>query len=611
LEGGEMRFRVSVIITILVLLPFYSCALTRHGASKDKHADAGIDNEEDMYLLYPQLLLLQKKLDTAYAYYYFGDLESSLLLCEELIDVAREMQLTSPDPYVCEYLDSVDNRAQTLQQRISEDEMEMHWRVHITTVLDSLAKHHVVEDEIDVVYNWRTEHWLKYFQGKGRRYFKKWLSRVERYRGIIEPILVDVGVPRDLLYLAVIESGLNLNARSRVRAIGPWQFMAGTGRLFGLRINWWIDERKDIIASTYAAAHYLRHLHDLFGSWPLALAAYNAGEYRVAHAISRQKTDDYWRLNLPKQTRWFVPKYMAALEIGRNPQKYRFTIPETEPLRFDVITIDRSIDLRVIAKASESTVTTLKNLNPALKRWATPPDMRMELKVPEGTGSQTLQELAAIPPEELVSWHRHRVRRGEALSTIAARYEISVGELKRINNIKNVNRIREGTILLIPVKDAGDASAPASDPRYRTPPKLPEKITLKRYRAPDGYRKIVYTVKDDDTLSEIAERYHVGLSKLRGWNDLRYRSTIHPGDKLVVYVPPEYARGDAGSGDEVPQIEENGKKRLIHVVRKGETLYSISRRYRTKISDILAWNSSIKRDRLYPGDQLTIWVQAD
>ena len=481
----------------------------------------------------------------------------------------------------------------------------------MTAVMDSIAANHVVEEEIAIVYNWKTEHWIDYFQGKGRRYFKKWLNRTETYKDIIIPILVENEIPRDLLYLAVIESGLNLSARSRVKATGPWQFMAGTGRLFGLRINWWIDERKDIIASTYSAAHYLKHLHNLFGNWPLALAAYNSGEYRVAYAISKQKTDDYWRLNLPSQTRWFVPKYMAALAIGRDPEKYGFRIPNGKPLIFDVIRIDKSTDLRIVAKSAGCTYSTIQKLNPAMKRWATPPGMVVELKVPAGTGKKVLASLNEIPAEERVSWHKHRVKKGETLSQIATRYEISTRELKRMNGIKNVHRIRVGNILLIPVKDADTVAKALSEPKYRQEPNLPGKITMKKYKAPAGHKKIVYTVKSNDTLSEIADRYHVGLSKLRRWNDLRYSSFIRPGQNLVIYVRPEFNVPSEKTASMPDGSIKNGKKLVYHIVDSGETLTSISRRYNKRISELLAWNSGIHKDRLYPGERIAIWVETD
>jgi len=415
-----MRSKISIFLLFLILVPIPSCFTARSsGNGTFEQSPPLIDSEEEMYLLYPQLLLFQKKLDAASAYYYLGDLESSSFQCEDLIEDIQDVQATSPAPFVCEHLEILEDKTRCLLQRVTDEAMEQDWRQHITAVLDSIGRYHVVEDEIEVVLNWRTEHWIKYFQG----------------------ILVEVGVPRDLLYLAMIESGLNLNARSRMKAIGPWQFMAGTGRLFGLRINWWIDERRDIIAATFAAAHYLKHLHNLFGSWPLALAAYNAGEYRIAHSISRQKTDNYWRLRLPTQTRWFVPKFMAALTIGRNPTEYGFKKAKASPLLFDIIRIDRSTDLRLIAKAAGCTYATIRKLNPAMKRWATPPGMIIELKVPEGTGKRVLTELAEIPPEKRVSWHRHRIRRGETLSRIAVRYEISVRELKRIPQQDNDEKV--------------------------------------------------------------------------------------------------------------------------------------------------------------------------
>ncbi|UCF06990.1 MAG: LysM peptidoglycan-binding domain-containing protein [bacterium] len=605
-----MSSRSVIVLILLPLLLSCGCRVPKRGTTDgaDHVGISDFDHEEEMYLIYPQLHIIQEKLDRAYSYFYFGDLESSLFLSEDLIKTIHEMKETVPEPAVCEFLETLEDRSRCLLERVSYEELERDSRFHITAVLDSITANHVVEDEIEIVFNWRTKHWIKYFQGRGRRNFRRWLLRAEKYRELIEPILIEVGIPRDLLYLAVIESGLNLRARSRMKAVGPWQFMAGTGRLFGLRINWWIDERRDIIASTYAAAHYLKHLHDLFGSWPLALASYNAGEYRVAHAISRQKTDDYWKLRLPNQTKWFVPKFMAALTIAREPSRYGFRKTSVEPIRFDIITIEQSTDLRLIAKKAGCTLRTLEDLNPALKRWATPPGMVIELKVPEGTGERCLEGLAEIPPGERVSWHKHRVKRGEALSRIADRYEISVSEIKRINGIRNVHRIREGKILLIPVKDATPAATASSQPGYRTPPKLPDKITMKRYRAPSGYRKIVYTVRDNDTLSEIAERFKVRLSRLRAWNNLRYTSLIHPGDRLVIYVPPDRAITDPAPEGVIDGITMQEKNKIVHIVRRGETLSSISRRYNISIARILAWNEGINRDKLYPGDRIAIWL---
>ncbi len=601
-----------MLLLIVVLGAASGCffAGSAPNASKTDDYEYAV-SEEEMYLLYPQLLRLNKNFDEASAYYYLGDIESAMSMSEKLLDDIDQLRNGSPDPYVCLHLDSLWNKTVCFRTRLKDEEYNKDWQIQMTAVLDSIAENHVVEEHIEVAYNWRTEHWMKYFKGKGRRHFSKWLDRVESYRDIIEPILVQVGIPRDLIYLAVIESGLNLNARSNVNATGPWQFMAGTGRIFGLRINWWIDERKDIIASTYAAAHYLAHLHDLFGNWELALAAYNSGEYRVAHAISNQKTDDYWKLRLPSQTRWFVPKYMAALEIGRNPSAHGFSPSPGKPVEFQVITITGSTDLRLIAKAAGCTLARIKQLNPALKRWATPPGMEIELKVPPGTAETVLAAIESVPLEERVSWHRHQVKRGETISRIAAMYEISQNEIKKINGIRNVHKIREGSILLIPTKDEVAVSSAGSKPGYKDMPKLPDKIAMKTYKAPEGKKKVVYTVRDRDTLSEIAERFHVGLSKLRRWNNLRYSSIIHPGDALVIYADQEFSGESLQPGGTPDRYDGAGKKRYVHVVQKGETLSSISRKYRTRISDILVWNVGIKKDRLFPGDHLTIWLDSD
>lgn len=603
-----MRSLYRTLIIIAIIASFVlGCT---HSANMVEKPPSSESQRMELYFLYPHLFNLQKQLDTANAYYYLGDLESCLFLTEDLIKTVGELSTEPCAPEICDYLERLEIEIKDLGQRVMDERLRMYTRENVSAIIDSIARNHVVEEEIEVIMNWKTERYIKYFTGKGKKHFRRWLERLEKYRETIEPILVKCNVPRDLIYLAVIESGLNFNARSNMRAVGPWQFMAGTARVFGLRINWWIDERRDIVASTYAAAHYMKHLHTIFGDWKLALAAYNSGEYRVAYVIGRQKTDDFWKLRLPSQTRWFVPKYMAALEIGRNPRKYGFMKPSVDPHRFDTITIRSSVSLRTLAKAAGCTVMRIKNLNPAFKRWATPPDMEVEVKIPPGTREQCLSALSSIPPSERVSWHQHKMKRGETLSQLSARYDISIAELKRINKISNPRRIRSGKILMIPVRDSSPSAGKPIKPSYHSTPDLPQKITIKRYKAPSGYKKVIYTVKDRDTLSEIADKFSVGLSRLRAWNDLRYSSIIHPGDKLAIYLPPanNYLQTTNNAPDQ-PDSTSMGREKIIHIVKKGETLSSISKNYRTKISDILSWNRGLDRDRLFPGDQITIWIK--
>jgi membrane-bound lytic murein transglycosylase D len=588
------------------------------------------ESEEGIYNRFPQLLVLAQKLDCASAAFYLGDRESSQASARELLHDIADVRAMSPDPAVCDHLDYMDDRARCLLQRIDDDELQGQTRPNMVSLIDSIARTTVVEEEIEIVYNQKTRYWIDYFKGSGHKHFSRWLERTGEFQDVIEPILTDVGLPRDLLYLAVIESGLSMTAKSHMKAIGPWQFMAGTARLFGLRINWWIDERSDIVASTYAAANYLKYLHDLFDSWPLALAAYNAGEHRIAYAIARQRTTDYWRLDLPAQTMWFVPKFMAALAIGRNPEAYGFEKPRKAPLLFDIIEVEQPFELRAIANAADCSLSDIKNLNPHFKKWCTPPDMVVEIKVPRGTGEQCRSRLAATRQHKLQSFVQHRVKKGETVSGIAADYEVSAKEIMKLNEISLARSIRAGNILLIPVKDVQRSSRVASEPSYRNP-RVPLNPGFQPLLSGEGGQKqIRCVVRKDDTLVRIAERFHTSLAQLRDWNKLSYESTIHPGDTLWIRmmssdVPKETrvsrVTGMAGTPDTDPPAapaagidalpEANGARCVTHTVKKGETLTSIGRIYKVDISAILAWNKKTNRNRLYPGEKLKIWIGTD
>ncbi len=589
-------------------------------------AERGAARPDDVYRRFPQLLMLEQKLDRASSHYYFGQPDLAASTAEDLLQAVAALRTTSPDPAACDRLDSLESRAQCLLQRIADDEMERETRPYISSLLDSVALNNVVEEEIEIEYNDKTNHWIDYFQGPGRKHFSRWLVRVGCFQDVIEPILIDVGIPRDLLYLAVIESGLNLSAKSYMKAIGPWQFMTGTGRLFGLRINWWVDERRDIVAATYAAANYLKYLFDLFDSWPLALAAYNSGEHRVARAITTQRTTDYWQLRLPAQTMWFVPKFMAALAIGRNPEAYGFEKPPIDPIEFDIIEVDRPIDLRKIADAAGCSLGDIKELNPHFKKWCTPPDMVVEVKVPKGSGEQCRERVAELKRAKVESFVQHQVKKGETLSSIAAQHEVTVKEIKNLNDISSSHTIHPGNILLIPVKDAVRSSRVASRPSYRNPEIPRDAVNLPLLSATDGSKQIRYIVKTGDTIVKIAGRFHASLAQVRTWNDLAYDDVIRPGDtlKILMAPPPGAARDDAASlqersaakapsaggvdapPDGIAMPAAAGSDRITHVVKKGETLSAIGRRYNVKLSQILDWNPGISRNRIRPGDKITI-----
>jgi len=468
------------------------------------------------------------------------------------------------------------------------------------------------ESEFPILSNDRIDFWIRYYTGPGKERFERSVYRMELYRPIVEEILDELDLPPELICVALIESGFVMKARSTASAVGPWQFIAGTARLYGLRVSWWYDERRDIIASTYAAGNYLTDLYGIWESWPLALASYNCGEYRVARAVARHKTTDFWKLDLPKQTERYVPKFLATLYLLQNPEKYGFNFAEADPVRFDRVPVKDAIDLKVVAKSAGSSVDVLKELNPALLRWCTPPRMEIELKVPPGTAEVTAEKLKNIPPEEQLSWRKHKIRKGESLSSIAGKYNTSITALKDLNGIRNAHRIRAGKYIIVPVPGSTtELAGTPSKPEYKTTRRNLDKEALERYAqksvAPSNYKRTRYTVKRGDTLGEIAEWYRTSARKIRTWNNLSYRSYIYPGQRLTIYVPPSFdlAMVDAPAQKVVPNGD--GWVKREYQVKKGDTFYSISKKYGVELNDLLAWNKSSGRSVIYPGQTLEIW----
>jgi membrane-bound lytic murein transglycosylase D len=323
--------------------------------------------------------------------------------------------------------------------------------------------------------NARVDKWIDFFTGRGRDQFQKWLARSGDYWDLLTSTLRAEGVPEELAHLVYVESGFNMHARSVARAVGPWQFIRGTAKLFGLKMTPFVDERRDPEASTRAAARYLKRLYAMFdGSWPLALAAYNSGEGTVQRAIRRQGTSDFWSLDLPRETEDYVPQFLAAMEIASDPVRYGFEVPSGSPLRFDAVTVRGPVDIGLIAKLSEIPIDELKLLNPMFVRQRMPAhEDGTEVRVPQGSGENvqlTLNEryhpkpLSKSEMRAAKNAHgrdvlrgrrhgsrdgRHVVRRGETLSGLAARYGTSVSRLKDMNRISSARDLRAGMRLRV------------------------------------------------------------------------------------------------------------------------------------------------------------------
>jgi membrane-bound lytic murein transglycosylase D len=320
--------------------------------------------------------------------------------------------------------------------------------------------------------NERVDKWIDFYTGRGRDQFQLWLVRSGSYMDLLARNLKAEGVPEELANLVFVESGFNMHARSMARAVGPWQFIRGTAKIFGLKMTPYVDQRRDPELATRAAARYLRRLYGMFdGSWPLALAAYNSGEGTVQRAIRRQGTDDYWSLRLPRETREYVPQFLAAMEIATNPDRYGFELPPNSPFRFDEVVIRGPVDLSLVSKVTEIPIDDLKALNPMFVRHRSPAGKDgTPLRVPHGKGSDVqalletnyrpkpltkaeLREASRAQRHEL-SYHprrhhrgrhnTHLVRRGETLSAIGKRYGKTPATLARLNRLSDNGQVRAG-----------------------------------------------------------------------------------------------------------------------------------------------------------------------
>jgi membrane-bound lytic murein transglycosylase D len=300
---------------------------------------------------------------------------------------------------------------------------------------------------------------LHLFTVRIRERFEIWLERSSRYMALMREILKEEKLPEELVFLPFVESGFNVNAYSRARAVGAWQFIEATAKRYGLVIDWWRDERKDPVRSTEAAAAYLRDLYKMFGSWNLALAAYNAGEGKIMKALRRSDADDYWSLLRTRQirdeTKNYVPQYYAARLIAYAPEEYGFTrLTYQEPLEFDEVTIEKPLDVEVIAACTDATVKEIRELNPSLRRWSTPLNVdRYTLRIPKGTKDLFFENLARIPDEECLSYDTYTMKKGETVRTVAKKLNIPVSALLELNDLSGLEQLKPGSQIKVPPKD--------------------------------------------------------------------------------------------------------------------------------------------------------------
>ena len=408
-------------------------------------------------------------------------------------------------------------------------------------------------------------------------------------------------LPTELVLLPIVESAYQPFAYSHGRAAGIWQFIPSTGRLYGLKQNWWYDGRRDIYASTQAALNYLENLNKLFkGDWMLALAAYNSGSGTVQRAVKRNKKlnlpTDFWNLKLPKETRAYVPKLLALKEVIANPEKYSVSLRcISNAPGFKQVKTNAQIDLALAAELAEIDLETLYNYNPAFNRWATDPDGPHSLLLPTNSAEIFEKNYLSLPAEKHLRWSRHKIKSGETLSHIALKYNTSVKHLRTVNNISG-NNIRQGKYLLIPLASKNISSyALSSAQRLKT--------TQSKKRG-SGTRK-THTVKNGESFWEISRKYKVDMHSLAKWNGMAIKDPLKKGQKLVVWTG---SKSNTASKKSAKTHNPNNTIKSIHyTVRNGDSLSRIASKYSVQVKDLHRWNT-IKGKYLKPGQRLKLYI---
>jgi len=467
-------------------------------------------------------------------------------------------------------------------------------------LLDRLKKHFKLDLELD---NKRIRNQLNWYV-RNPNYLDRTFKRSARYLHYVVEEVKKRDLPMELALLPFVESAYDPFAYSHGRASGLWQFIPGTGKIYGLHQSWWYDGRRDVLASTKAALDYLSYLNKLFkGDWLHALAAYNSGSGRVRGAIKRNKKlskkTDFWSLKLPKETKAYVPKLLAMAKVVLQPEVYGVTLPAiADKPYFKVVKTEAQIDLAQAASLADVDINEIYKLNPGFNQWASAPRGPHRLLVPEAKAANFKVKLKTLPPEKRLNWNRYSVKRGDSLIRIAKRFNTTPKLIKQINNLKS-NLIREKQKLLIPIASKGKSYYDLSQHNRL-------KSKQSKLKGSQGSQKISYTVKAGDTMWDLSIAHKVGVRALAKWNGMAPRDPIKPGQKLLIWSKKAIQKAET---THTPIMQDRKMiKRIGYRVRKGDSLARIAGKFSVSIKDLITWNKLNRKKYLQPGQKLTIYV---
>ena len=454
--------------------------------------------------------------------------------------------------------------------------------------------------DIPIVFNDAVKYNIRWFTGEKRKVFGNWLKRAKQYVPVIKEILRKNGMPEDLVYLAMIESGFNPKAYSTAKASGPWQFIYATGERYGLKVNYWIDERRDPEKSTVAAAKYLRDLFNQFGCWYLAAAGYNAGERRIEKAIEKHNTNDFWELvkynTLPKETREYIPRLIAAAIIAKDPEKFGFdSMTYDQPVQFTEFKVPGGTPLSAVAKAASLDVASVKSYNPEIIRGITPPSLQLyTVKLPASLDEEEFAdnlETAMNGQKKIKSLVTYKVKRKDTIAKIARRYGVRSEDIYLVNSFDDELKVKPGARIQIPryIGPTKEKRAIAKKTVKTTVASQSETHAKQTEAAQQTKQKVYHVVKKGETLGSISDKYGIEVASLKSMNNLK-NDKVYPNMKLKL-----------ASYSHKKQVS----KVKYHVVKKGETLGSISDKYGTDVASLKSLNK-LKSSKIVANMKLKI-----